>query len=689
MHRYADIQGLRALAVLAVILFHAGLPVPGGFVGVDMFFVISGFVIANMLIRERQKTGRIELRSFYVRRFKRLTPALAVVVVFSVAGAALLLSPLGSLQNATLTGIGALLISANYVIAGTTGGYFAPAADINPLLHTWSLSVEEQFYLGFPMLLMCGWWLSGRGRASRGFPVAILVAVGLASALLAFAAVVADPVGRVPPIAGGVTGRIPTFIVGTSFGFYGPLGRVWEFIAGALVAFALTRIERLPSASAKVFGVAGAAGILGSMWLISEADAFPGPWTVLPVVSTVLLITAGRVGSNVMSRVLAARPAVWIGDRSYSWYLWHWPLIVFADLLTGQDPRARVVALAVSLGAAMASYRWIENPLRAFPSRPLRRFIPVAAAILVVPLVLSAGTFAAARDGFANDGVRAYQAADSAHLGEASGCDTTLPLGMRDEGTCTWNGTAEGAPIYLVGDSNADHFSEAVLGAALALDAPLHLSTSTACPLFAGFFYRNDMSSAWNARCDEYRTGTIDFLLADATPGTVIISQVGIYWSSSSIRAGLSERDASTETSRKLHSLEGSLGAMVENLRAAGHKVLLVQEIPFYNYVDYQEYQPQLCSSFAMASFNCVGEIDLTTAEDQFQEVQRIYDHLGSSRAVDTLQLRDELCDVESCTTIKGGTIMYRDGTHLSVDASKRLSGRFEVALRDLRTANG
>lgn len=158
--RRLDIQGLRAIAILMVVAFHSGLPVPGGFVWVDVFFVISGFVITAMLMREWATTGRIRFGRFYVRRFKRLTPALALMVAVTMIISVFVLSPLGTQQTAAKTAFGAILLVANLVIARTTGGYFSAPAEINPLLNVWSLSVEEQFYLGFPAILAVGWLLA-------------------------------------------------------------------------------------------------------------------------------------------------------------------------------------------------------------------------------------------------------------------------------------------------------------------------------------------------------------------------------------------------------------------------------------------------------------------------------------------------------------------------------------------------
>ena len=168
-----------------VVAFHAGFPVPGGFVGVDVFFVISGYVITNMLQREFSGTGRIQFRAFYLRRFKRLTPALALMVSVVVVLSALILSPLGPQQTSTKTGAGAMLLVANMVIAHTTGGYFDAPAATNSLLHTWSLSVEEQFYLAFPLILVLGWVLARRARPLRSSPMFIVGGVATVSFALA------------------------------------------------------------------------------------------------------------------------------------------------------------------------------------------------------------------------------------------------------------------------------------------------------------------------------------------------------------------------------------------------------------------------------------------------------------------------------------------------------------------------
>ena len=286
--RRPDVQGLRAVAVLLVVAFHAGLPVPGGFVGVDVFFVISGFVITSMLHRELLETGRIGLAHFYIRRFKRLTPALALMVAVVMAASVLILSPIESQGNAALTALGAIFLVANVVIARTTGNYFDADADTNPLLHTWSLSVEEQFYLIFPVMLLIGWRLGSRYRratAVSGVAIGIGGAISLALAL------------------GEAKGVGFTALPESLIGFYGPATRAWEFAAGVLLALGARRLTTLSTSLSLAMSGVGAALLCGSLWLISDATPFPGPWTLVPVCGTLLLIAAGPGNGPITSRL--------------------------------------------------------------------------------------------------------------------------------------------------------------------------------------------------------------------------------------------------------------------------------------------------------------------------------------------------------------------------------------------------
>lgn len=385
--RRPDIQGLRAVAVLAVIAFHAGLPLPGGFVGVDVFFVISGFVITEMLQREQDRTGRIDFKRFYSRRFKRLTPALALMVSVTLIFVGLFMSSGGTAETAAQTGIGAVLMLANFVIARTTGNYFDQSAELNPMLHTWSLSVEEQFYLVFPTLLALSWIVGRRMKTSMRIPLLAVVTTTSISLLLALILAVSDKatpnfIEQIPQVGSWLSG------------FYSPVTRAWEFGVGALIALVLSSHKLvMPPFARKLLGFIGVAMVAASFVLISEATPFPGSWTLLPVTGTALLIAVGSMGGgsatssqSPVTRILGTRPLVQIGDWSYSLYLWHWPFIVFAVYLYPSLTWAPLLAALVSCMPALIAFYGVEQRLRFATINSKRVWGLLIAVTLLIPI---------------------------------------------------------------------------------------------------------------------------------------------------------------------------------------------------------------------------------------------------------------------------------------------------------------
>jgi len=363
-----DIQGLRAVAVLLVVAFHADLPVPGGFVGVDVFFVISGYVITNMLLREWHEFGRIRLARFWRRRFFRLTPALALMIGVTFVLSALILFP-SEQRVAFQTGIGALFLAANIVIARNTGGYFDPPADGNPLLNTWSLSVEEQFYLLFPLLLAAALVAWRKSSRLRWAPLVLVMSVGAISFGLTL-------------WSNTASGQAVTWL-----NFYSPFTRSWEFAAGSILALATWGRDPIRAVGAKALALTGGLGLVASAFLINETTPFPSTWTLLPVLSTSLLLAAGAAVDR--RHTILANPAmVRIGDWSYSIYLWHWPFIVFAIALGLWQPAWLVLAATASFIPAVVSYRFVEQPLRRWSPTLTRSRIVAAASILAVPVAL-------------------------------------------------------------------------------------------------------------------------------------------------------------------------------------------------------------------------------------------------------------------------------------------------------------
>jgi len=345
-HFRNDIQGLRAVAVLTVFADHMlGWPA-GGFLGVDVFFVISGFLITGLLLREYERTGHISFRSFYVGRLKRIVPAATVVLIFTVAFSWALFTQQRAI-SVSWDAVWAFLFGANwnFAIAGTD--YFQQGTAVSPLQHYWSLSVEEQFYFVWPWLLLgllvlfarFGQMTSARARAIAGSTIGLIVVASFGWAMVQ-------------------TATQPTVA------YFSTFTRAWELGIGALLAIAAPLFSRLPSASRPVIAYLGLAGIVASCFVIGPASAWPAPWALLPVVATALVIASG-IGEEARFLFPLTNPvSVYIGNISYSLYLWHFPAIVFGHALYPQTGSLAYIGIVlVGFALATAQYYAIERPI--------------------------------------------------------------------------------------------------------------------------------------------------------------------------------------------------------------------------------------------------------------------------------------------------------------------------------------
>ncbi len=674
-----DIQGLRAFAVLVVIAFHAGLPLPGGFVGVDVFFVISGFVITAMLHREWLATGSIRFRRFYARRFLRLTPALAVMVAVVVLLSIPLLSPFGTQQTAAQTGIGAMLLVANVVIASTSGGYFDPASELNPLLNTWSLSVEEQFYLVFPAVLFLGWWIarrSGRLQGATGVLVLVVAAASFGAALLN---------------AAGMVGPRTEFL----FGFYGPVSRAWEFAVGALLALVITRLERLPELLATALAWVGVVGLVASLWLIDEATPFPGPWTLLPVLATGAVIAAGSGHNPVPTRVLSTRPAVDVGDWSYSLYLWHWPVIVFAAVLWPGNELMLVIAAVVSAAPALASYRWVEQPLRRRTLCP-PRFATLVGAVVLIPIALAFVLWAGANR-FWGLGDLSGAAAAQRHWEvvseECLDLSTTrsVPTRVGAEG-CVWNEAGVGVPVYLVGDSAAAQYLAGVRQAANAQDSPLRLIAAAHCPLTTATRVNETTGVDTDRACAEHNEQALD-LLTQAEPGVVLLVTSNRYWyvtddlfttaaGPTDSGQGRDELDPAASTV----ALEDGLRDVVTRLQESGQDVVLVS--PTVTFLNGQLATPERMPLFRLLDRESGLSVRRPSLEPGQEAAEKAVARVARSTGANLVDLSDWQCPQDNCPAFMGDVLVYADSAHLSQDASLMLAEGFAEVIGP-STSNG
>jgi peptidoglycan/LPS O-acetylase OafA/YrhL len=340
-HR-SDVQALRALAVSAVLLFHLWPDlVPGGYAGVDVFFVISGFLITGLIARELEATGRIDLLGFFAGRIRRLLPAAFLVLGASLAVLVLFMPPVVWRANVEHIGAAAFY-SLNWALGLQQVDYLAASQAPSLVQHYWSLSLEEQFYLTWPLLLLAAVWLGGLAR--RGSPRARMVVAVSVTGVLSLVLCLATTADA------EVT-------------FFSTRARAWEFALGGLVAL----LPALPVGPflARLLTTAGLGAIVTSFLLLSTRTVFPGWATLIPTAGTALAIAAGQV-SDSGGGVMSSRPVQWVGDHSYALYLWHWPpLVALPWIVHGElDDAARVGVLAGTVVLAWVTKALVEDPVR-------------------------------------------------------------------------------------------------------------------------------------------------------------------------------------------------------------------------------------------------------------------------------------------------------------------------------------
>ncbi|MBN9886006.1 acyltransferase family protein [Salipiger abyssi] len=447
----SDIDGLRAIAVLAVVFYHFGLPgFEGGFVGVDIFFVISGFLIGGILWREYDRTGRIWLRHFYIRRFRRLAPAFFTMAMVTALFSWALLLPFEFRE------FGKQLIAATVYLSNVLffrqAGYFDTASEEKPLLHTWSLAVEEQFYIFLPLFIL----LLSRNRRAL-----ILALVGCWAASLA-ACITFTP-----------THQTATFYL---FPF-----RAWEMLSGVLLAIWGCESGRRWQGYAGLSWL-GLALVLASLLLIPAGPHFPGILAVFPVLGTVLLLANG-CGRGTVNRMLSAREPVFFGKISYSLYLWHWPVMTLSVYLRGgyANMAEAVGWMALSVVLAWLSWRFVENPVRRLrvPGTAIFGGTVAASACL-----LAIGSWLYLKDGLPErfgPEVRPHIAASADFLQDWSRCETASDGPLMGLEICPIG--PEGAPQVLVwGDSHVRAFKEGLDLAAHEAGTPGMIIWRAGCP---------------------------------------------------------------------------------------------------------------------------------------------------------------------------------------------------------------
>jgi peptidoglycan/LPS O-acetylase OafA/YrhL len=635
-----DIQGMRAIAVVLVVLFHAGIPgVGGGYVGVDVFFVISGFLISTHLLEALRDRGGIEFGAFYARRVRRLLPAAFTVIVLTVAAAAVWASPV-QFESVIRDAIAATCYVPNVLFAFNATDYLA---DKTPSLfmHYWSLGVEEQFYLLWPALLL-GLFKLRSSRMVAAFATVIAASFVLCVWLTAFS----------QPTA-----------------FFTLFARIWEFGLGGLVALALLGRGRIfGQRTGVLLGWAGLAAIVASGMLFSTATDYPGYAVAVPVVGAALLIAAGPVRWG-PAAFLSVRPLTWIGDISYSLYLVHWPLLVLPVAANGYMHTSpmwlRVAIVAACVPLAWLLYTYVEQPGQrtvwlstAHPRRTLAVTAAAMAAVSAVALtvgvvqnpVLDAGR-PALRTPLSLKPVgtpyvpnnltpQLSAAADDVPVTYANGCHrsewSTDPTG------CVI-GTNPRAPlVVLFGDSHAAHWHPAL--SVLADQGLIRLDnhTKSDCP-------PEEIYIPHYPRCDVWRQGVLGNIAA-SKPSLILLGS----WGSDYLQ---------DDDDPKTHWREALASTLSKFPRES--RVAVFADTPSIGV------PPSFCLSLFV---NDAQRCALPRSKAFSKPARQARRRLAADGAFTLLDYSNYLCDDTVCPSILGDTLVYRDGNHLTVQESTELA---------------
>ncbi|ORV83870.1 acyltransferase [Mycobacterium interjectum] len=689
-----DIEGLRAVAVVAVVLFHADVPgVSGGFVGVDVFFVISGFLITGLLWREASISGTVRLRRFYGARARRLLPASATVGVITMLASVLLLPPLQA-PLVIVDGIACALYVGNYWFIQQQVDYFAASRAGSPFQHYWSLGVEEQFYLVWPAMIIGTAWLirlvrrrtRAEATSSKRPYLVVLTLVAAASFALSLAVTYVAP-----------------FVA-----FFSLPTRAWQLAAGGLVALTAGRWRRMAPRTATLSGWTGLALILLACTQLGPATPYPGLAALLPVLGAALVIGAGCAApSQGCGRALAVGPMRAIGRVSYSWYLWHWPVVVLAAPLLGHPLglAGRLAAVLVSGVLAALTLRFIENPLRF--ADPIRRSalaslavggaataiaVAVGVALLAsIPVPVGRGPAAAALSITATpppagSTINAYDAAVQEALAQVqavvtasaelkdvpsnlnpplagaaaeyravfqNGCLRNLFEAGQPE--CATGDTTSTATVALLGDSHATMWAPALQQIATQRHWRLETLGKGACTPMDLPITDAIRRAVSNALCEQWRAQVLARLQAEH-PRLVVVSMYRGYGFGHSYTPGFTAYDPVWND---------GLARLVQQLRRAGAQVLVLGPIPN------PRAAAPICLSSHLDDASACSSPRSTAVNESGIAAESAATQAAGGRYADLTEL---FCTGNRCPAIVGNTLVYFDGNHITVEYAQAVA---------------
>ena len=620
-----DIEGFRAICVLAVVLYHAfATLVPGGFIGVDIFFVISGYLITQLLLNEYDRTGRIDLKHFVARRIRRILPVATLVLI--TTSALILLAPTLDPRELSRHVIAAALFYHNIHQAQVAVDYLASNHSENPLLHYWSLSVEEQFYLVWPLLLFC--ILAGLRRVDtiKHRRSLVLIIGGLWIASFAYSVHLTS------------THR--------AWAYFDPLSRSFQLLSGSFIAAAGSRHFRC---CATAVGIISLATILACFLLISPRHSYPGLLAAIPTLAATLLIHAGALQPTIAGGLLSTPLLRYTGRISFSWYLWHWPLLVFAHLRFGNHALVTGSAIAASFALAALSYRFVEQPFRHgdFFARSMKRTFALGAGLIALGVGTGIAMLHLTPD-LVPVGNGAYKSA--AQLRRDRPVIYTDQCMRRfadvDHRDCRYGRPVGSPTVVLFGDSHAGNWFEPVNAAAIAEGWELLVRIKASCrPLDIQQSVSEGGRDRIYTECTEWLSATLDEI-ARIKPRMIIV-------------AGTRHQLPIAAETRFLVRL------------ASVSPTVVIRDTPWFPQNGAaclrKNRDPELCT-WPLASLLVDYNYPRTAAMDLPDNVR-------------LLDLNRRICPGEVCRVVLDGEFVMFDEHHLTASFSRTLSDEFRALL--------
>jgi peptidoglycan/LPS O-acetylase OafA/YrhL len=653
-----DIEGLRGLAILLVVAFHAGLPAfRGGFVGVDVFFVLSGFFVTTLLARELDETGEIDAQAFYTRRAMRLLPAMYLVLLATLALVFTLYAPI---DRASIADVArwVSLHAGNVAFARGAVDYFYSGE--NPLLHTWSLGVEEQFYVAWPLLLIIvglfGLAADGgvpdasqRERLRRRLLWTIVIA-GVAS----------------------LGASVLLTRIHQPWAFFGLPARIWEFGLGGLLALFLDD-RRTPEGRSSAMQAVGIVMITVAVLSYDRSTAYPGVAAILPAGATALLIVGGsQAPGSVVSRALSTNGLRWLGRVSYAWYLWHWPLMgVGAAINPSIGPGGRLAWAGLALVLAWMTHRFLEQPVRhggtVLERVPPAWLLPGALAASVAVAAVSHAAMRVAERRASLPDQRPFALARIDRMEHDCWASTAADVGR----PCDFGDKSASTRLALLGDSHAEHWLGALDRFGREVGVRITAMVKGGCPVPEMPELLQPRLKRYYHECTRFREAAVRRII-EMRPQAVILSSWDHYFP---VNGAASDWQVTPATWQR------GLRRTYERLSNAGLRVIVIRGTPR------TWFDVPACLSRRAAQLPGAGSFTYARATSLSPLAIDAQDNAARGLNVTFIDMNDQICASSSCGVEKNGTVVFTDDNHLTASFSRSvglvLGARIAAAIRD------